>query len=382
MGDLWSAIEAATTQWTPASGTALGRIRCHGRRSSRRVHSRAGTLHRLTHRLGTRLPDVPIVGLLEGGYRSQRIAEGAWRICAPFSNPACCRFRPSHIIHRTHFRPAPFEDRSCPIHCGWMSSSSSFAPSTRSSSLAGVRATIAPCGSVSPTGTGRKAGVRRRPASSMARPPSQWWPRCEVYGRIAAGRSVQPGGCGAALGNEAAGQRGRPRGALCRAARSGGQAAAGSRSTGCGGWIPARPRSPLSPSVSIRRSGSRPRCGRRSSIPILKVKLGTDRDRGDSASHPRGHRQGAPGGRQLRLDREARHPDAAGARGIRGHSPGAAAAARRPRWSGRHHRAGRDPGDRRRELPDRRRIFRRWWERWTASTSSWPSAADCGRRFG
>ena len=63
--------------------------------------------------------------------------------------------------------------------------------------------------------------------------------------------------------------------------------------------------------------------------------------RRDPAGHPRRHRQGDPGGRQLRLDREAGHPDAAGARGVRRDGAGAAAAARGSRWPRRDHGARR-----------------------------------------
>ncbi len=84
--------------------------------------------------------------------------------------------------------------------------------------------------------------------------------------------------------------------------------------------------------------------------PILKVKLGTDRDVEILRTIRERDRQGDPGRRQLRLDRKDTHPHAAGARGVRRHGAGAAAAtagSRRPR---RDHRAGRHPGHRRREL--------------------------------
>ena len=49
------------------SGAGVGRVRCHGRRSARRVHPRAGALRRSDPRLRERLPRTPIVGMLEGG---------------------------------------------------------------------------------------------------------------------------------------------------------------------------------------------------------------------------------------------------------------------------------------------------------------------------
>ena len=76
VSDLWSAIEAATAQWHPRlvllsagfdamAGDPLGGFTLEPEHYTD-----------LTHRLRTRLPDVPIVGLLEGGYVPHRIAEG------------------------------------------------------------------------------------------------------------------------------------------------------------------------------------------------------------------------------------------------------------------------------------------------------------------
>jgi acetoin utilization deacetylase AcuC-like enzyme len=76
VGDLWDAIVAATTGWTPGlvlvsagfdamTGDPLGGFTLEP------VHYTD-----LTHRLRERLPGVPIVGLLEGGYVPARIAEG------------------------------------------------------------------------------------------------------------------------------------------------------------------------------------------------------------------------------------------------------------------------------------------------------------------
>jgi acetoin utilization deacetylase AcuC-like enzyme len=77
VSDLWSAIEAATAQWHPQlvllsagfdamAGDPLGGFTLEPEHYTD-----------LTHRLRTRLPDVSIVGLLEGGYVPHRLAEGA-----------------------------------------------------------------------------------------------------------------------------------------------------------------------------------------------------------------------------------------------------------------------------------------------------------------
>ena len=77
VGDLWSAVVAATTSWTPdlvlisagfdaMAGDPLGGFTLEPEHYTD-----------LTQRLRERLPTVPIVGLLEGGYVPARIAEGA-----------------------------------------------------------------------------------------------------------------------------------------------------------------------------------------------------------------------------------------------------------------------------------------------------------------
>jgi acetoin utilization deacetylase AcuC-like enzyme len=77
VGDLWAAIVAATTDWTPdltlisagfdaMRGDPLGGFTLE-----------PGHYADLTHRLRERLPDTPIVGVLEGGYIPERLAEGA-----------------------------------------------------------------------------------------------------------------------------------------------------------------------------------------------------------------------------------------------------------------------------------------------------------------
>lgn len=76
VGDLWRAIVAATEGWTPQlvllsagfdamAGDPLGEFTL-----------RAGDYADLTLRLRTRLPEAPIVALLEGGYIPDRLAQG------------------------------------------------------------------------------------------------------------------------------------------------------------------------------------------------------------------------------------------------------------------------------------------------------------------
>jgi acetoin utilization deacetylase AcuC-like enzyme len=76
VGDLWAAIVAATTDWTPnivlisagfdaMAGDPLGGFTLEPEHYAD-----------LTHRLRDRLPRVPIAGLLEGGYVPARIADG------------------------------------------------------------------------------------------------------------------------------------------------------------------------------------------------------------------------------------------------------------------------------------------------------------------
>jgi acetoin utilization deacetylase AcuC-like enzyme len=77
VGDLWSAIVAATSGWTPhlvlvsagfdaMAGDPLGGFTLEPEHYAD-----------LTRRLRDRLPSVPIVGLLEGGYVPERLAAGA-----------------------------------------------------------------------------------------------------------------------------------------------------------------------------------------------------------------------------------------------------------------------------------------------------------------
>jgi acetoin utilization deacetylase AcuC-like enzyme len=77
VGDLWAAIVAATTDWPPdlvlvsagfdaMTGDPLGRFTLEPEHYAQ-----------LTQRLRERFPTIPIVGLLEGGYVPERVAEGA-----------------------------------------------------------------------------------------------------------------------------------------------------------------------------------------------------------------------------------------------------------------------------------------------------------------
>jgi acetoin utilization deacetylase AcuC-like enzyme len=76
VADLWAAIVTATVEWTPnlvlisagfdaMAGDPLGGFTLEPEHYSD-----------LTHRLRGRLPKVPIVGMLEGGYVPERLAEG------------------------------------------------------------------------------------------------------------------------------------------------------------------------------------------------------------------------------------------------------------------------------------------------------------------
>jgi len=77
VGDLWAAIIAATTDWTPALAIVSA-----GFDAMRGDPLGGFTLEPphyadLTRRLRERLPGVPIIGLLEGGYIPSRLADGA-----------------------------------------------------------------------------------------------------------------------------------------------------------------------------------------------------------------------------------------------------------------------------------------------------------------
>ncbi|HYL29784.1 MAG TPA: histone deacetylase [Gemmatimonadales bacterium] len=77
VGDLWAAIVAATTDWTPdltliSAGFDAMRGDPLGGFTLEPAHYAD-----LTHRLRERLPHAPVVGVLEGGYIPERLAEGA-----------------------------------------------------------------------------------------------------------------------------------------------------------------------------------------------------------------------------------------------------------------------------------------------------------------
>jgi acetoin utilization deacetylase AcuC-like enzyme len=75
--DLWAAIVAATLEWTP--GLVLISAGFDAMRGDPLGGFTLEPAHyaELTTRLRERLPDVPIVGMLEGGYVPSRLAEGA-----------------------------------------------------------------------------------------------------------------------------------------------------------------------------------------------------------------------------------------------------------------------------------------------------------------
>jgi acetoin utilization deacetylase AcuC-like enzyme len=77
VSDLWAAVVAATTDWTPdlalvSAGFDAMRGDPLGGFTLEPAHYAD-----LTHRLRERLPGTPIVGVLEGGYIPERLAEGA-----------------------------------------------------------------------------------------------------------------------------------------------------------------------------------------------------------------------------------------------------------------------------------------------------------------
>ena len=71
------------------------------------------------------------------------------------------------------------------------------------------------------------------------------------------------------------------------------------------GLDPARRRGPPSPSGSTRRSKMRAKVRRGRAVPDPQDQAGHRPGRRDPPDHPRRHRPGDPGRRQLRLDREA-----------------------------------------------------------------------------
>ena len=245
------------------------RLRCHGRRSARRLHPRAGALSPTgPPGCGDRLPAVPIVGMLEGGYVPD--APGRWRVGPP---PRAGLIGLLPLPLRAPYNPAG---------------------SPRSQSLSFEDALPHPLRmDVELLQLQHQASVHHR-ARRPERLPHRLgpadrrrWPGglgrggaeqvLRRDGRIGAGRAR---GCTARRcptirstwkRRSGAGKRccvATPRRAPRFPRRCTTWPASGSafRSTGCGDSIPARRRNPPSPSGSIHRSGSGPRCSRRSSI--------------------------------------------------------------------------------------------------------------------
>ena len=126
-------------------------------------------------------------------------------------------------------------------------------------------------------GDGNEGWGRRRRPSSTARPPRRCWPHSTSTPHPPARGSVRPRAGRTALGGLLAAIPPRERRSPRRSTISWASGWA-CRSIGCGDWTRRRRRAPPSPSAST----SRRRCGRRceeaEQYPILKIKLGTDRD--------------------------------------------------------------------------------------------------------
>ena len=247
-----------------------------------------------------------------------------------------------------------------------------------------ARATTAPCGSGSATGTGHEGWGEAAPSKFYGETAETSWPRSTSTRRALpddpfdledAERRWETTLHGNAVG---------PRRALRRAARPGRQAAGRAGLPAVGARPGQAPRAPPSPSASTRRSGSGPRCGRPSSTRSSRSSSApTATSRSCSAIRER-DRQGAPGGRQLRLDREAGDPRCC--RCSRNSASRCWSSRCRPTTS----TGWREITPRRRDIPviadesclDAARHPAAGRARWTGSTSSWPSAAACARRSG
>ena len=200
----------------------------------------------------------------------------------------------------------------------------------------------------------RRLGRGGADASSTARRRRPCSPRSTLRHGAARG-SVQPRGGRAALGERCCGEmrrRGLRSPPRCTTWWASGSAF---RSTGSGDWTLPRRRDPPSPSASTLRRRIRTKVLEAEQYPILKIKLGTDRDV-EILRTIRGATD-----KEIRVDANCGWTvkqairDAPGAGGVRSDGAGAAAASERAGRAGRDHRAGRHPGDRRRELQDRRR---------------------------
>jgi acetoin utilization deacetylase AcuC-like enzyme len=76
VGDLWAAIVAATTDWTPSLVLVSAGFDAMADDPLGGFTLEPEHYADLTTRLRRRLPAVPIVGMLEGGYRPERLADG------------------------------------------------------------------------------------------------------------------------------------------------------------------------------------------------------------------------------------------------------------------------------------------------------------------
>ena len=152
------------------------------------------------------------------------------------------------------------------------------------------------------------------------------------------------------------------------------------RCTGSGASIPRGRRSPPSPSASTpaRRCGEG--AGGGGSIPILKIKLGTDRD----VEILRAIRDATD--REIRVDANCGWTAQQAIAMLPVLKEFGVTVLEQPRGARRTRRLRADPprAPTSRSSPTRAArpppTSRRWWARWTASTSSSPSAAACARR--
>ena len=202
--------------------------------------------------------------------------------------------------------------------------------------------------------TAARDGARPRRRSSTARPPRPCSPRSTSTRRTCR-RMPSTSRRASATGSwrcAAIPRRAWPSPPRCMTSPRSGPAC---RCTASGASTPRARRSPPSPSASTPARRCRPRCARPRRIPILKVKLGTDRD----VEILRALREVTD--REIRVDANcawtARQAiaHAPGARGVRRHGARAAGGAHRSRRLRAHPRARQHADHRRRELQDGRR---------------------------
>ena len=223
----------------------------------------------LTRRLRERLPAAPIVGLLEGGYVPARLADGVLAHCA--------RPRPSlHRRGRSHSAPHRRGSVAQPLHM-----------EAEYLELRTKHPFIIARGGQSDY---RTIWVRLRDADGNEgwgeAAPSRFYG--ETAETVLAALNVYAGGHARAIRStsrrpSAAGSRccaSTPSARAALSARCTIWSASGwaSRSTGSGGSIPRRRRARRSRSASTRPSGSALKVREAAEYPILKIKLGTDRD--------------------------------------------------------------------------------------------------------